>query len=270
MDKIFKGLFQHTRFCLVLFIITFSFSCVNTKRAAYFYGVTDTTIRSPYTRIPEPVIQRNDILTISVSSPNPEADIIFNAPNLLATATGNAGGGTIGNQTSGYLVNPEGFIQFPVIGNLKVAGLTKSKIKDLIAGELVSRKLSIDPVISVRIINFRVTVMGEVRNPTVVTTSSEKLSLLEAVGMAGDLTVFAKRDNILLIREENDEKIIRRINLNSTDFLNSQYYYLKSNDVVYVEANAARLSSAERSMQILPIALSSISVLAVIVGLILR
>ena len=254
----------------MLFTIIFSVACVNTKQAAYFYGVGDTAIRSPYNKIPEPVINQNDILTISVSSPNPEADLIFNAPNLLGTVTGSGGAGPLGTQTSGYLVNPEGFIQFPLLGNIKAAGLTKNELKSLLVQKLTDGKLLETPVVNIRIINFRVTVMGEVKNPSVVSVPSEKLSLLEALGLAGDLTVFAKRDNILLIREEDGTKVIRRINLNSKDFLTSPYYYLKSNDVLYVEANAARLSSAERSMQILPIALSGLSVLVVIVGLFLR
>lgn len=270
MEKIVKGLCLQIRFYLMLFIISFSVACVNTKRAAYFYGINDTTIQSLNTKIPEPIIYQNDILTISVSSPNPEADLVFNAPNLLGTSPGGGTAGTIVSQTSGYLVNPEGFIQFPFLGNIKVAGQTKNQLKKYITDELVNRKLSVDPVVSIRIINFRVTVMGEVRTPGVVSVPSEKLSILEALGLAGDLTVFAKRDNILLIREENDKKIIKRLNLNSTDLLNSSYYYLKSNDVLYVEANAAKLGSAERSMQILPIALSGLSVLAVIVGLILK
>lgn len=270
MDKILKDLFLQLRFYILLLFIAFSTACVNTKNAAYFYGINDTTIRSAYAKIPEPVIYQNDILTITVSSPNPEADLIFNAPNLLGTGSGSGGGGTIGSQTSGYLVNPEGNIQLPILGNIKVSGLTKNQLKDRIREEMINKKLLVDPVISIRIINFRVTVMGEVKNPTVVSVPSEKLSLLEALGMAGDLTPFARRENILLIREENDQKIIRRINLNSTDLLNSPYYYLKSNDIVYVEPNAARLSSAERSMQLWPMVLSSISVVAIVVGLILR
>lgn len=270
MEKICIGLYLQARLYLMLVIIVLFAACVNTKKAAYFYGINDTTIQSLNTRIPEPIIYQNDILTISVSSPNPEADLIFNAPNLLGTVSGAGGGGIIGSQTSGYLVNPEGGIQFPMLGNIKVSGLTKNQVKKYITDELVNKKLLVDPIVNIRIINFRVTVMGEVRNPTVVSVPSEKLSLLEALGMAGDLTVFAKRDNILLIREEDNKKIIKRINLNSTDLLNSPYYYLKSNDVVYVEANAAKLGSAERSMQVLPIALSGLSVLAVIVGLILK
>ena len=265
-------LFKHTFYgCIVVFFFFSTVSCVDTKKAAYFYGIGDTTISASYSKIPEPVIYRNDILTISVSSPNPEADIIFNAPNMLGTQSGGMGGvGAIASQTTGYLVSPEGNIQFPVIGNIKVAGLTKTEIKDLITKELVDRKLLIDPVVNIRIINFRITIMGEVRNPTVVSVPSEKISILEALGMAGDLTVYAKRDNILLIREINGEKTVRRLNLNSKNLLESPYYYLKSNDVIYVEPNAARLSSGERSMQIWPLVLSTVSVIAVVTALLVK
>lgn len=255
---------------LILCVMFCSVSCIDTKKSAYFYGINDTTISSPYSKIPEPVIYQNDILTISVSSPNPEADLIFNAPNTMLTQSGGSGGGSLGSQTSGYLVSPEGTIQFPMVGTIKVAGLTKAGIKEVITKALLDKKLLVDPIVSIRIINFRVTVMGEVRMPSVVTVPSEKMSLLEALGMAGDLTVFAKRDNILLIREENGEKQIRRINLNSKDLFASPYYYLKSNDIVYVEANAAKLSTADRTMQLLPIILSGVSVLAVVIGLVAR
>ncbi|MGN6493969.1 MAG: polysaccharide biosynthesis/export family protein [Agriterribacter sp.] len=257
-------------FFSLLFVVTCMAltSCVNTKEAAYFYGIQDTTILSKYGGVPQPVINPNDILSISVSSANPEADIQFNSPNTMVTAQGNIG--ALAAQTSGYLVNAEGLIQFPVLGNIKVGGLTKAEIKKNITDQLAGNKLLVDPIVSIRIINFRVTVMGEVRTPSVVTVPSERMSLLEALGMAGDLTIFAKRNNILLIREENGEKVVRRINLNSQELFNSPYYYLKSNDIVYVEPNAARLGSAERSMQLAPIVLSSISVLAVVIGIILR
>ncbi|MBS1751536.1 MAG: polysaccharide biosynthesis/export family protein [Bacteroidetes bacterium] len=270
MIKLFKQILYGLHGFVVVFLFFSTTSCVNTKKAAYFYGIGDTTISSSFSKIPEPVIYRNDILTISVSSPNPEADVIFNAPNMLGQAGGMGGGGSIASQTAGYLVSPEGNIQFPVLGTIKVAGLTKTAIKDLITKELVDKKLLIEPVVNIRIINFKITVMGEVRNPTVFSVPSEKISILEALGMAGDLTVYAKRDNILLIREVNGEKMVRRLDLNSKNLLESPYYYLKSNDVIYVEPNAARLSSGDRSMQIWPLVLSTVSVLAVVTALLIK
>ncbi|MGN6435061.1 MAG: polysaccharide biosynthesis/export family protein [Agriterribacter sp.] len=262
-----KEKFNFFSLLIVFFCVSFS-SCVNTKESAYFYGIQDTSILSKYGNVPQPVINPNDILSISVSSANPEADIPFNSPNTMVTSQGTIG--ALAAQTSGYLVNAEGVIQFPVLGNLEVGGLTKADIKKMITEQLADKKLLVDPIVSIRIINFRVTVMGEVRNPSVVTVPSERMSLLEALGMAGDLTVFAKRNNILLIREEKGEKIVRRINLNSKELFDSPYYYLKSNDIVYVEPNAARLGSAERSMQLAPLVLSGVSVIAVLVSIILR
>lgn len=257
-------------FVLLLSLCYCFSSCVNTKKAAYFYGIGDTTITSQNSRIPSPVIIQNDILTISVSSANPEADVPYNLPNTMAAASG-MNIGSLAAQTAGYLVTEDGTIQFPVLGNIKVSGLTKNEVKKMLVQQLIEKKLLVDPIVAIRIINFRITVMGEVRNPGVVSVPSEKVSLLEALGLAGDLTVFAKRDNILLIREgENGEKQLKRININSKELFNSPYYYLRSNDVVYVEANAARLSSAERSMQLLPIVLSGLSVVAVIVAAVLR
>ena len=125
MIKLFKQILYGLHGFVVVFLFFSTTSCVNTKKAAYFYGIGDTTISSSFSKIPEPVIYRNDILTISVSSPNPEADVIFNAPNMLGQAGGMGGGGSIASQTAGYLVSPEGNIQFPVLGTIKVAGLTK-------------------------------------------------------------------------------------------------------------------------------------------------
>ena len=117
---------------------------------------------------------------------------------------------------------------------------------------------------SIRFLNFRITVLGEVKNPTVINVPNEKISLLEAIGLAGDLTIYAKRDNVLVIREENGNKIIKRIDLNSDELLSSPFYYLKSNDIVYVEPDKARVASAGRGQQWIPAVLSGLSVIVVI------
>jgi polysaccharide export outer membrane protein len=233
-------------------LINFSFlftSCVNTRKATYFNDVKDTSLVS-LTTIPEYVIQKNDILNISVSSMNPEASAIYNTPN---ESMGN------GNQISGYLVNGDGTIQFPVLKGIKAEGLTKDQLKATITKSLLEKKLLVDPIVSIRFQNFRVTVLGEVARPTVVSVPSEKISLLEALGFAGDLTIYAKRNNVLVIREENGKKIIKRINLNSNELFTSPYYYLKSNDIVYVEPNKAKIVSASRLQQWLPLVIGGLS-----------
>jgi len=185
-------------------------SCGSTKNVVYFPSVKDGSIATT-TPFPESVIQKNDILSITVSSLNPEASAIFNSPG----ASGPAASGT----PAGYLVNSEGNIQFPVLGTMKAEGLTKYQLKEQITNSLVSKKLLLDPIVAIRFANFRVTVLGEVGHPTVVIVPNEKISLLEALGMAGDLTIYAQRKNVMIIREEQDKKIIKRLDLNSPRFL---------------------------------------------------
>lgn len=219
----------------------------------YFPGVKDGPIQTGF-QFPESVIQKNDILSINVSSLNPEATAVFNTPNSTG---GTAAGGAA--TAVGYLVGSEGTIQFPILGNIKAEGLTKNQLKDTIANTLVRKQLLIDPIVSIRFINFRVTVLGEVAHPTVVTVPNEKISLLEALGLAGDLTIYGKRQNVLIIREENEQKIIKRVNLNSDEIFTSPYYYLQSNDIVYVEPNKAKVSSTSMGNQLIPIILSGLS-----------
>lgn len=247
----------------LLYVVLFS-SCTNSKKATYFYGMKDGAVATP-TPVPESIIQKNDILSITVSSLNPEASALFNASNGTAAAGGSAGGSTGAAAAVGYLVGPEGTIQFPLLGLVKAEGLTKNQLKDYITKTLSERKLLVDPIITIRFQNFRVTVLGEVNHPSVVSVPNEKLSLLEALGLAGDLTIYGERKNVMIIREQGDQKLIKRINLNSAELFSSPYYYLQSNDIVYVEPNKVKVSSASRTMQWLPIVISGLS-LAVIVA----
>ena len=209
----------------------------------------------------EPVIQKNDLLSISITSPNPEATQVFNTPNILATQTSNVGGGQ--TQASGYLVNQEGFIEMPFLGTIKAAGLTKKALKEQIGQQLVHKELLLDPIVNIRYLNYKVTVLGEVANPSVISVPSEKITLLEALGLAGDLTVYAKRDNIMVIREVEGDKLVKRLNLNSSEIFTSPYYYLKSNDIVYVEPNKAKVASASNSRQWLPVVMSGLSLVII-------
>lgn len=245
-------------------------SCVNTKKIVYFNNIQDTTLQNPDVSI-EPVIQKNDVLNITVTSLNPEASIVFNMPNqanaVNTVATGTtasiSGGGP--PQLLGYLVSNDGTIKFPVLGEVKAAGLTKKQLEQEIATDLTDKKLLVDPIVNVRFLNFRVTVLGEVARPTTLSVTNEKISILEALGLAGDLTIYGKRDNVLLIREDGNKKLIKRINLNSEQILSSPYYYLKTNDIVYVEPNKAKIGSTSRTQQLLPIVLSGLSFIAIIV-----
>jgi polysaccharide biosynthesis/export protein len=242
----------------IFVLIIFSTSCVNQKKALYFAGQNDGSFNN--TAVPKLVIQSNDLLSISVSSLNPEASAIFNQPN-------NSGSSTTATTTtaSGYLVDGEGNVQFPFLGSIKAAGLTKDELKQKITRDLIEKKLLVDPIIVVRFLNFKVTVLGEVAHPTVITVPSEKISLLEAIGLAGDLTIYAQRDNVMVIREEDGKKVTKRLNLNSTELFNSPYYYLKTNDVVYVEPSKRKVATTSSWQLWVPIVISALSLGIIVV-----
>jgi polysaccharide export outer membrane protein len=245
-------------------------SCYNSKKAVYFNNIQDTTLSNTLSGV-EPVIQTNDLLNITVTSLNPEASMVFNTPNItmpvtaVSSGTTSSSAGSYGTpQLMGYLVNSDGTIKFPVIGPVKVAGLTKRQLESLLTDTLANRKLLVDPIVTARFLNFRVTVLGEVARPTTLNVANERISILEALGLAGDLTIYAKRDNVLLIREEGDKRIVKRIDLNSNEILTSPYYYLKTNDVVYVEPRKDKIAATSRTQQLLPIILSAASLIAVV------
>lgn len=248
---------------LSIFVILFGSSCINTKNVTYFDNVEDTSFISKLDAFETP-IQSNDILSISITSLSPEASAIFNTTNTAVSSTNNVSPNGL-SSTSGYLVGTDGNIQLPILGSIKATGLTKLQLKDYITKAILDKKLLIDPIVTVRLLNFKVTVLGEVLHPTVVTAPNEKISLLEALGLAGDLTIYGKRENVLLIREINGKKQVRRINLTSRNFFVSPYYYLQPNDVVYVEPNKAKISTASLSRQILPTIFSGLSLIAILI-----
>lgn len=240
----------------LLSIVASLCSCTSTRKSVYFNGIEDSDLTITAKEI-EPVIKPNDILSIVVTSLNAEATQVFNKP-ILAESIYTTNTPTT-TQANGYLVSQEGYIQFPILGNIKVADLTKKQIKEYLTKQLVDKKLLVEPVVDVRYLNFRVAIMGEVGRPTVVTVPSEKISLLEALALAGDLTIYASRENVMVIREENGKRQIRRIDLTSSELLTSPYYYLKSNDIVYAEANKARVASTNQVIQWLPVIFAALS-----------
>lgn len=248
-----KTLFQATSIAILLCFALLT-SCVNTRKSLYFPDIKNDTLRSSFL-VPESKIQSNDLLGISVTSPDPQATMMFNLASNPSTSSNPSV-----SSSSGYLVTTEGYIKFPELGEIKVQGLTKQQLEEGITNLLLKRKLLKDPIVVVRHLNFRVTVLGEVAKPSVINVPSEKISMLEAIGLAGDITIYGKRDNVLLIREENGVKISRRFNLNTSELFGSDFYYLKSNDVIYVEPTKARVASSGRSQQWVPILLSSLSI----------
>ncbi len=251
-------------FFSLLVIVFAATSCVSTQRATYFNNAEDTTFSTKPDEVFDAPILKNDILSITISSANAEASALFNTTNSYQTSS-TTSTGTV-SSASGYLVSSEGFIQLPILGNIKAAGVTRKQLKLDITNLILDKKLLIDPIVTVRYLNFEVTVIGEVEHPTVINVPNEKISLIKALGLAGDITIYGKKDNVLLIRENDGKRKIKRINLNSKNFLISSYYYLQPNDVIYVEANKEKVASASRNQALLPTILSGLSLVAVIVS----
>ncbi|WP_239023008.1 polysaccharide biosynthesis/export family protein [Pontibacter mangrovi] len=234
--------------------------CANTRNAVYFSDTKSTEYNSSMESL-EPVVQKNDLLSITVNSLNPEASEIFNAFNTSNVRSVSASN-TVSPAT-GYLVDQDGYIQFPMLGRVKAAGLSKKALKNHIEQELLDRKLLLSPLVDIRYLNYKVSILGEVGRPSVLTVPNEKLTLLEALGLAGDLTIYANRNNVLLIREEEGKKKLVRLDLTSDEIFTSPYYYLKSNDIIYVEPNKTKIASAGAARQWLPLVLSSLTLVVV-------
>lgn len=242
-----------------LLIVLFT-SCANTRKAAYVENIKDTTIQTALINL-DPVIQKNDLISITVSSVNAEATQIFNMPNDNIQGSNN----NLLGQARGYLVDQDGNIKFPMLGSIKAAGLTKKTLVETITKGLIDNKLLLDPIVSVRYLNYKVTVLGEVGHPSVISVPNERITLLEALGLAGDITIYGRKDNVLLVREMEGKKLVRRIDLNSSDLFTSPYYYLQSNDVVYVEPNKAKVTSTSTARQWIPIAISAVTLVVITV-----
>lgn len=250
----------------VIFILAVS-ACTNTKDAIYF----SNSKRAEFPASPEslePIIQKNDLLNISVSSLNPDASKIFNVYSTADIRSFEASNAVA--PVTGYLVDRDGYIQFPMLGKIKAAGLTKKALKEEIEKALLNRRLLLEPIVDIRYINYKVSVLGEVARPSVLTVPSEKITLLEALGLAGDLTIYANRNNVLLIREEEGTKKLIRIDLTSDEVFNSPYYYLKSNDIIYVEPNKAKISASGAARQWLPLVISSLTLVVVSIDRLMR
>ncbi|WAC13231.1 polysaccharide biosynthesis/export family protein [Dyadobacter pollutisoli] len=231
-------------------------SCISSKSIVYFQGdslqFSSQNITQKYT----PTIQANDILSIIVGSLNSEANEVFNTPNVFTTASTNysttAGGARV--QPLGYLVNSDGSIEIPLVGKLNVQGLRTTDAADSIRVRL--QNFLKEPSVIVRNLNFKVSVLGEVARPSIYVIPDEKITLPEVLSLAGDLTIFGKRDNVMVVREEDGIRSYARIDLTKRDIFNSPYYYVHKNDIIYIEPIKTRINATDRNVQLVPIVTS--------------
>lgn len=236
-----KNVISFSIFALMILMLA---SCASSKKVAYFQNAVDGVVKQSE-GLYDAKIMPKDILTITVSTTNPEAATPFNltiSKTLNATGQMYSGSGVL--QT--YLVDNNGEIEYPVIGKIKVAGLTKNECQELVKSKIKAFLAEDeDPIVTVRMSSYRVTIIGEVRSPGVIPVGTEKMSILEALASAGDLTIYGKRDNVMLIREEaNGQKTVHRLNLNDANIISSPYYYLQQNDIVYVEPNGVQAKNS--------------------------
>jgi len=248
-------------------------SCRSISEVAYFQPKDSTTnnkkvtdkdfeIDSMRNKVPifEAVIQSNDILSIYVSSLSPEASSFFNT--ISSTEKQNSSTNNSTKPNVGYLVNVEGMIEMPLIGKVKVGGLTTRIAHDTIVSRL--EQFLQNPSVRINIENFRVTILGEVKVPGLYTINNEKLNISEALGLAGDLTIYGDRKEVLLIREENGNKTYNYIDLTRRDIFHSPLYNLHSNDVLYIKPVRGKVSQSDNAVIIAPLLISTMTLIIVL------
>jgi len=226
--------------CL-LSLVFLLFSCASRKKIVYYQNI-DTVTADKNQNSYEVKIQPDDLLMIIVSAEDPEIALPFNLSTIATQNDSNLQAATGQRTIQSYLVDKSGDIQFPVLGKLHIGGLTRTEalqfLKDKIAVYIKN------PIINMRIMNFKFSMQGEVNIPGTYSITSERVTLIEALSMAKDMTIYGKRDNILIIREVNGVKSFNRVDVTKADFINSPFYYLAQNDVVYVEPNRTKVNAS--------------------------
>ena len=214
-------------------------SCSTKKDILYFQDIKD----KPQTEViyTQNKIQVNDILTITVSAINPDSALPFNAKFYNAGTQTNSENSM---NMYGYLVNADGYITFPILGKIPVAGKTTIEVEDLIEKTLIEQGQLTNPTVIARVTNAKITILGDIGNPGTYPYFEQNVTLLQAIGYAGDLSISGKRNDILIIREENGKRTYGHIDMRKTDWFNSEYYYIKQNDIIYVYPNGPKVNSA--------------------------
>ena len=227
-----------------MMILLLAGSCSSGKDVAYWKNIDSISLAGSK-GLYDAKIMPKDMLTITVNTLTPEVSVPFNLSvpfTIGSTGQLSQGAGSL----QGYLVDNDGDINFPVVGKIHVLGLSKNQCQDLIADKIAPYLSKTErPIVTVRMSSYHVTVLGEVNRPQVVPVTTEKMSVMEAIAEAGDLSIYGKRNNIILIREaETGQKEYHRLNLNDANIFNSPYYYLQQNDIIYVEPNKVQAKNS--------------------------
>ena len=263
MKTIAKNIiFKNKTFIYIGIVVILLTSCVSREKVVYYQNID----KNPelYTKQFKTTIQPDDLLMIVISAQDPTAASPYNLVAENSVTEANQDGGAVVRQQL-YLVDRDGYVELPIIGRVKMGGRTKEEVL-LNLYPLVSKGLK-DPVINIRLMNFKITVFGEVRQPGIHKVNSERITLPEALSLSGDLTVYGMRNNIIITREVENKVESHRVDITKVNFINSEFYYLKQNDVVYVEPNKTMVKSSAVGTNIsiyLTVASLLISTLAII------
>ena len=250
---------------LIVLLAIIDQSCTTPRELRYLQGSFDTAALSRVV-YKNQMIQKNDLLSIVVYSDNAAATAIYNQP-VGGTASANIGsvvGGEINSSasalpTGGYLVSNQGNIEFPQLGRLHIEGLTKEQLIDVLNSKLKDTLLQ-NPYYIIRFLNFKITMVGEVVRPGMYTIPSERINIIEAIGLAGDLTFFGQRTNILVIRETNSKREFGHLDITNPEIFRSPFFYLQQNDVIIVDLNKRKVAANDNQL------IRSVSIVGTIVS----
>ena len=264
---------KSTLFFFLLTVLLFS-SCATRKDLTYLRDMEELKEYPVYQKY-EAVIHRDDRLSITVSCKNPELTLPFNIPGSSNYSVGPDGNISTNMLTSGndnasrgYLVDVNGEIDFPVLGKLKVEGRTRGQVTEMIKQRLIDEDLIKDPIVMVNFLNFKITVLGEVGGPGTYDITGDRITLLEAIAKAGDITDDGRVDRVAVIREYGNKRRIMFHDLRSKDVFNSPCYYLQQNDIVYVEPSAIKTrDNAQRAISTFSMIISFITTVTSLVVL---
>ena len=240
---------------LLLLVGSFIGSCGNRKEFVYFNEIKKDSTTLIKVKPKEAPIAKGDMLLITVAETD---ELVLRQINGVAPVGSGASAGPT------YLVNDSGMIKFPLVGPVKAIGLYKDQLADTIRHKLIQLKYLLNPVVNVRLISYKVTVLGEVMRPGVIPVPNERITIIDAITQAGDLTIFGNRTNVLIIREKDGKRIYKRIDLTKNDIFNSDYYYLENKDIVYVEPTKKKAASLDRSSQFFSLFISTLSIAVLI------
>jgi len=241
-----------------VFILIIGFtSCVPHKKITYFNDISEQSEGAiDFQQPPKITLQPNDVVEIDINSVSKETNEYFIKS-----------GSAVDKEYSGntYQLSSNGAVILPLIGQIELIDKTPEEAEAII--KQAALKYLQSPTVNVRLVSFQVTILGEVNNPGVYNISDSKATILEALGYAGDLTIYGKRDNVLLIRNDKDEKKYMRFNLNQSELLSSNQFYLKNNDVLYVEPSKGKSSADDNAYRILPLIISTLTFITVLISL---